>query len=70
MSDADNEKRKITNDGRNRTTKSRKIKTFGEKVTYKYLGILEMDIIKHAEMKEKLKRIRPEKEEALQDQTT
>ena len=30
-----------------------KIRTFGEKETYKYLEILEADTIKHAEMKEK-----------------
>ena len=33
-----------------------KIRTFGEKETYKYLGILETNIIKQAEMKEKIKR--------------
>ena len=38
----------------NGTTKSRKIRTLGEKETYKYLGILEADIIKQAEMKEKI----------------
>ena len=32
-----------------------KIRTFGEKETYKYLGILEADTIKQAEMKEKVK---------------
>ena len=30
-----------------------KIRTFGEKETYKYLGILEADTIKQVEMKEK-----------------
>ena len=30
-----------------------KIRTYGEKETYKYLGILEADTIKQAEMKEK-----------------
>ena len=30
-----------------------KIRTLGEKETYKYLGILEAETIKHAEMKEK-----------------
>ena len=30
-----------------------KIKTLGEKETYKYLGILEADTIKQVEMKEK-----------------
>ena len=31
----------------------RKIRTLGEKVNYKYLGILEVDTIKQAGMKEK-----------------
>ena len=30
-----------------------KIRTFGEKETYKYFGILDADIIKQVEMKEK-----------------
>ncbi len=30
-----------------------KIRTLGEKEMYKYLGILEVDTIKHVEMKEK-----------------
>ena len=52
MHHANNEKREMTNDGGNRTTKSRKkIKTLGEKETYKYWGILVVDTIKHAEMK-------------------
>ena len=33
-----------------------KIRTFGEKETYKYLGILEADTIKQVEMKEKIKK--------------
>ena len=33
-----------------------KIKTLGEKETYKYLGILEVDTIKQMEMKEKIKK--------------
>ena len=33
-----------------------KIRTFGVKETYKYLGILEADIIKQAELKEKIKK--------------
>ena len=46
------------NDGRNRTTKSgKKIRTLVEKETYKYLGILEANIIKQAEMKEKTKKV-------------
>ena len=31
-----------------------KIRTLGKKETYKYLGILEADTIKHVEMKEKI----------------
>ena len=50
---AKKERRKMTNGGRNRTTRSRKIRMLGVKETYKYLGILEVDTIKHAEMKEK-----------------
>ena len=50
MCHANNEKWKWKNDGRNRTTKSRKIKTHGEKETYKNL---EADTTKQAEMKEK-----------------
>ena len=33
-----------------------KIKTLAEKETYKYLGILEVDTIKQAEMKEKIQK--------------
>ena len=33
-----------------------KIRTLGEKETYKYLGILEADTIKQVEMKEKIKK--------------
>ena len=33
-----------------------KFRTLGEKETYKYLGILEADTIKQAEMKEKIKK--------------
>ena len=33
-----------------------KIRTLGEKETYKYLGILKADIIKQVEMKEKTKK--------------
>ena len=52
MCHTDNEMRKTTNDGGNRTSKQEKIRMLGEKETYKYLGILEVDIIKHAKMKE------------------
>ena len=41
-------------DRRNRTANSRKIRTHGEKETYRYLGILETDTIKQMEMKEKI----------------
>ena len=33
-----------------------KIRMLGEKETYKYLGILEVDTIKHMEMKEKIQK--------------
>ena len=33
------------------------IRTLGEKETYKHLGILEADIIKQQEMKEKIKKV-------------
>ena len=48
-----------------------KIKTLGEKETYKYLKILEADTIKHAEMKEKNeKRILHENEKTTRNQIT
>ena len=50
MCHANNDKRKTANDGRNRTIKSTKIRKPGEKETYKYLGIIEADTIKPAEM--------------------
>ena len=37
-------------------TNQDKIKTLGEKKTYKYLGILEADTIKQEEIKEKIKK--------------
>ena len=42
---------KTTNDGGNRSSKSRKIRTLGKKKTDKYLEILETDAIKQVEMK-------------------
>ena len=42
------------NDRRNRATKSKKVRMFIEKETYKYLGILEADIIKQVQMKDKI----------------
>ena len=53
---ANNEKWKTTNDGRNRTTKSRKYKTALRKENCKYLGILKTDRIKHVPMKVKFKK--------------
>ena len=50
------EKWQTTHNGRSRTTKSRKIRTLGEKETYKYLGRLEADNIKRGEMKDKIKK--------------
>ena len=55
MCHANIEKRKKTNNGRNRTAWPRKIRTLGEKETNKYLGKLEADTIKQ-EMKEKTKK--------------
>ena len=58
MRPANNGKRKTTNDSSNRTTKSGVIRTFGEKENNEYLGILEADTIKQAEVYEKdLKRV-------------
>ena len=54
-----NEKRKTTYDRKNRNTKSKKkkkMKTLEEKETYKYLGILEADILEQMEMKVKIKK--------------
>ena len=46
----------MRNNGRNRTSKSRKIKTLDEKINFKYLGMLEVDTIKQAKVKEKNKK--------------
>ena len=54
MRHANNEKREATRDGRNGTTKSRKIQNAREKETYEYLGILEADTIKKVKMNEKI----------------
>ena len=54
MCHASNEKRQTTPYGRNGITKSRQIRTLGEKETYKYLSILAADSIKQEEMKEKI----------------
>ena len=49
-----NEKRRITYDRRNRTTKSRHDLNARSKETNKYLGILEADNIKQVVMKDKI----------------
>ena len=46
-----------------------KVRMLGEKETYKYLGILEVDTIKHAEMKKK-KRIPWKNEKTSVNQNT
>ena len=46
---------KKRNNGKNKTVKSRRIRTLGEKENSKYLGILEIDTIKQAEMGKKWK---------------
>ena len=55
MVHANNKKQEMTHDGRNGTTKE-KIRTLREMETYKYLGILEADTIKHVKMKGKMKK--------------
>ena len=57
MCHANNEKREMIHNGRNGTTKPRKIRTLGEKETYKYLGTLKTDTIKQMEMKETIKKV-------------
>ena len=47
-----------------------KIRMLGEKKTYKYLVILQADTIKHAEMKENVKKIPKEKEKTAGNQST
>ena len=48
-----------------------KIRILGKKETYKYLGTLEADTIKHPEIKETIeKRIPLENEETTRNQTT
>ena len=69
MRHANNEKRETANDGRNRTTKSRKNQNARKKGTFNYLGILEGDTIKQVEIKEKtLKRIPQENEKTARNQ--
>ena len=56
MCHASNEKRRTTPERRNGIIKSRKkIRTLGEKETYKYLVILEAGTIKQVERKEKIR---------------
>ena len=54
MFHANKEKWKKTNNETNRNTKSRKNQNTRKKENYKYLGILEVDITKQAEMKGKV----------------
>ena len=53
MCQANNEKQKSTNDGRNRTSKSRKNQNNRTTGNLQILGILEADTIKHVKIKEK-----------------
>ena len=53
MCHAYNEKKKKKNSGRNRISQTGKSQNIGEKESYKYLGILEVDIIKKMEMSDK-----------------
>ena len=46
----------LPNQKKKKKKKKKKKRTLGEKETYKYLGILESDIIKQEEMKEKIKK--------------
>ena len=57
----------MTIGGRNRNIKSKKkkIRTLGEKETYKYLGILEADLVKQGEMNEKIKKGYPSRTRRL-----
>ena len=50
---AHNEKWEKRNNWKNRTTNQESITMLGEKENYKYLGMLEADTIKQAEIKEK-----------------
>ena len=56
MCHACNEKWQTTRNWGNGTTKSRQIRTLGEKESYKYSGIVEADTIKQIEMKDKFKK--------------
>ena len=53
MCQANHEKQRTANDGRNRTTKSGKIRTFWEKEIYKYSGIVEADTFNQVEILKK-----------------
>ena len=53
---------------RERTIKSRKIRTLGEKENHKYLGIFKVDTIKLAEIKEKLNRTSQKNEKTTRNQ--
>ena len=47
-----------------------KIRSLGEKETYKYLGMLETHTIRQEESKEKIKRILHENKKTTRNQTT
>ena len=64
-----NDNGETTHDRRNRTTKSRKIRTLRGKETFKYLGILEAETIKQKDLREKLKTVSRENEKATRDKT-
>ena len=63
-----NRKGQIT-EGIELPNQEKKNSTFGEKEIYKYLGILEVDTIKEAEMKEKKKKVSNTNEKASRKQT-
>ena len=70
---ANNEKRKTTYDGGDRTTKSRKIRTLGEKETYKILGNTgsgHHQTCGDERKKKKKKKKTQENEKAARNQTT
>ena len=61
MHHANHEKLKTIHDKERKLPNQEKIRTLGEKETYKYLGILKVDTINLVEMKEKIKK--PETQE-------
>ena len=61
MCHVNNEKQKTTNEGGIELPNQDKIRTLGEKETYIYLWILEVDTIKQLEMEKKKKRKKKKK---------